>query len=1090
MSDYTEDTLAQKTTADYLANALAWDESVYALHESFGANGLLGRTSESDVILDRDLLAALAKFNPGFAAAVYASAVKILKDVVVGRSLESVNRDKHELLKDGVPVSYKAADGTLKKTKLRVFDFAHPEANRFLCVREFWVAGSLGRRRRADVVGFVNGVPLVFMELKNVHKDIRLAYENNFRDYLKVIPQLFHFNAFVILGNGIEAKVGTITAKYKFFHAWKRLAEDDPGVVDMETLLKGACCKHNLLDLFENFILFDESTGKVAKILARNHQFLGVNRAVDAVARRESLQGKLGVFWHTQGSGKSYSMVYFARKVRRTLGGNFTFVILTDREELDTQIYKTFAGCGLADNDKDPCRAASGAHLKTLLKDRRAYVFSLIQKFNEELSPGESYTDRDDVIVISDEAHRTQYGRLALNLRTALPKAGYIGFTGTPLFRGDELTRQVFGDYVSKYDFQRAVDDGATVPLFYDARGEKLQIATEDINDRVLAALDSHKEELAQDVDLYERLESELKRDYHVITAEKRLEQVARDFVQHYSTSWGSGKAMIVCIDKVTCVRVHDLVVRYWKEKIAELEAKVGKAEDEQEELFLGRQIAWMKETVAAVIVSEEQNEDEKFSRWGLDILPHRKVMKEGMSIPAAFRDKLEYAGLDRMSVDEAFKESAHPFRIAIVCAMWLTGFDVPSLATLYLDKPLKAHTLMQAIARANRVNEGKNNGLIVDYCGILKNLRQALATFATSGGAEGDGGENPLRPPAELIAELAEAIRLVEDWLDERRAPLQDVVARTGFARNAAIQAALEAANENDEIRKRFEIMCRTVFAKFKACITFPEVNQYRKKADAIDCIYKMLQKGRDEADISGIMRELHRIVDEAVRPRNPADAPAANNPYDISKIDFAQLKAEFAGSKTKNTKVQALKGSIEARLQRMLAQNPMRTDFQQHYENLVSAYNHEKDRQTIEQTFEALLRFVAELDVEEARAAREGLSEENLALLDLLMKPNLKPAEIERVKKVAENLLSELKHNKLQVHHWREKEMARDAVHAAIYNFLYDDARGLPASYQENEIREKSDLVYSHIFDCYPYLPSPYYGAVSAGEDIVPVA
>ena len=1085
MSVYTEDNLAQKTTADYLADDLAWDENVYAMRETFGANGLLGRLNESEVVLDRYLIAALKKFNPGFDEAVYQGAVKVLKDVVIGRSLESVNREKYELLKDGIPVSYKAADGTLKKTKLKVFDFANSGENHFLCVREFWVAGSLGRRRRADVVGFVNGVPLVFMELKNVHKDIRLAYENNFRDYLKVIPQLFHFNAFVVLGNGIEAKVGTITAKYKFFHAWKRLAEDEPGVVDMETLLKGTCAKDNLLDLFENFILFDESTGKLSKILARNHQYLGVNHAVEAVARREALKGKLGVFWHTQGSGKSYSMVYFAQKVRRKLGGHFTFVILTDREELDTQIYKTFSGCGLADNDKDPCRASSGVHLRELLTDRRAYVFSLIQKFNEDVASGEAYTDRNDVIVISDEAHRTQYGKLALNMRNALPNASYIGFTGTPLFKGDELTRQVFGDYISKYDFQRAVDDGATVPLFYDARGEKLHIATDDINDRVLSVLDEHKTELETDVDLYERLEAELKRDYHVITAQSRLEQVAHDFVEHYSTGWGNGKAMIVCIDKVTCVRVYDLVVKYWQEKISALEAKKTAATDEQEELFLSRQIGWMRETLAAVIVSEEQNEDEKFAKWGLDILPHRKLIKEGLSIPESFRSKLEYIGRDRMGVDEAFKEDEHPFRVAIVCAMWLTGFDVPSLSTLYLDKPLKAHTLMQAIARANRVNEGKNNGLIVDYCGILKNLRQALATFATNGGASG-GGESPVRPPEELIAELIEAINIVENWLDARQAPLRAIIESEGFARNAAILAALEAANENDETRKRFEIMCRTVFAKFKACVTFPEVNGYRKKVDAVDCVFKMLQKGREEADISGIMRELQKIVDEAVRPRNPDSVVAVSEPYDISKIDFEQLKAEFARSKAKNTRVQAIKGTIEARLQRMLARNPMRTDFQQHYENLVAAYNHEKDRQTIEQTFEALLRFVAELDAEDARAAREGLSEENLAVFDILMKPNLNAADIARVKKVAENLLVELKHNKLQVHHWREKELTRNAVHTAIYNFLYDDTKGLPDAYKIFEIQEKTDLVYSHVFDCYPYLPSPYYGA-EHGEDAV---
>ncbi len=786
MNPYTEDNLVQKTTAEYLVGTLGWDECVYAMQEVFGAAGTLGRVDEGEVLLVRYLRPALERLNPGLPAGAYEDGVRILAAADVAASLDSLNREKYKLLLDGIPVRFTAADGSKKKVHLRVFDFDTPTNNHFLCVRELWLRGSLGRRRRADVVGFVNGVPLVFMELKNVTKDISIAYRDNFCDYRKVVPQIFHFNAFVILANGIDAKIGTHSAKFKFFHAWKRLSEEEPGAVDMETLLKGTCSKANLLDLFENFIVYDESAGGVAKILARNHQFLGVNRAVEAVKNRKTTDGKLGVFWHTQGSGKSYSMVYFTRKVHRKVGGNFTFLVLTDRDELDTQIYKTFAGCGIVDNDKDECRAASGAHLKSLLGQHKSHIFSLIQKFNEEVLPGEAYTMRDDVIVISDEAHRTQYGLLALNMRNALPNAGYIGFTGTPLFKGDELTKQVFGDYVSRYDFQRAVDDGATVPLYYDARGEKLNVATKDINEKIAEKLATFE---AENVDVAEKLESELKRDYHVITAEKRLDQIARDFVRHYSTSWENGKAMFVCIDKITCVRMYNLISKYWDEETKALEAKLYGTEDEQEEQFLRRKVAWMKETVKAVIVSEEQNEDEKFAKWGLDILPHRKVMKEGFSIVSRLgarqetRDEREFDARretidssqvscltpnapSRLGVDEAFKAEEHPFRIAIVCAMWLTGFDVPSLGTLYLDKPLKAHTLMQAIARANRVNEGKNNGLIVDYCGILRNLRQALATFAGGAGGSGvEGGEtDPVKPEEELLLELDEAIRLVSE--------------------------------------------------------------------------------------------------------------------------------------------------------------------------------------------------------------------------------------------------------------------------------------------------------------------------------------
>ncbi len=581
----------------------------------------------------------------------------------------------------------------------------------------------------------------------------------------------------------------------------------------METLLKGVCGKRNFMDLVENFILFDDSAGETRKILARNHQFLGVNRAVAAVRDRRDRQGRLGVFWHTQGAGKSYSMVMFTRKVHRKVGGQFTFLVLTDRDDLDGQIYKTFAGCGVVDHDRDPCRASSGEHLGRLLAEHKSHVFSLIQKFN--VDPAAAYTRRGDIVVITDEAHRTQYGSLALNMRNALPEASYIGFTGTPLFTEDEITRRVFGEYVSTYDFQRAVEDEATVPLYYEARGDRLGLAIGDLNERLADKLD----ELAiEAIDVQQRLEQDLKRDCHVITAERRLDQVARDFVRHYSAAWETGKAMVVCIDKVTCVRMHALIERYWKERVEELERAKSRTEDEQEESHLARRIEWMRETRMAVVVSEEQGEVGKFRKWDLDITPHRRLIKEGLDLPESMRRRPRFRNMQRMAVDDAFKEEEHPFRIAMVCAMWLTGFDVPSLSTLYLDKPLKAHTLMQAVARANRVHEGKNNGLVIDYCGILRHLRRALATFAGTpdGGTGGGGGEiGPVKPDEELLGGLAEAIGLVRAFLDKRRAPLDGVIDAAGFERNAAIVACKEAANRSDQTRKRFEVMCREVFRR-----------------------------------------------------------------------------------------------------------------------------------------------------------------------------------------------------------------------------------------------------------------------------------
>ena len=1075
-SPYTEDTLVQQTTADYLEHQLGW-ESVYAHNrEDFGPDSLLGRTSDREVVLTRTLRERLGALNPGLPEAAYAEAVRQLTTSVTSQTLVAANRAQYALIRDGVQVPFRNAKGELVRERLRVFDFDEPTNNHFLCVRELWVRGDL-YRRRADIVGFVNGLPLLFIECKNIHRNLRAAFERNYSDYRDTIPHLFHHNAIVLFGNGAKAKLGSITSKWEHFHEWKRLDEVEPGVVDMETLLKGVCDKHNLMDLVENFILFDESSGEPKKILARNHQFLGVNRAIEAVRERETRQRRLGVFWHTQGAGKSYSMVMFARKVHRTLGGNFTFLVLTDRDDLDTQIYKTFAGCGVVDHDKDPCRAASGADLRQLLAQHKAYVFSLIQKFNRDIGQGESYTARDDLIVITDEAHRTQYGTLALNLRNALPNASYIGFTGTPLFKDDEITRQVFGDYVSTYDFQRAVEDRATVPLYYDARGENLGVAIGDLNERIADKLDELE---IDDIDTEQRLERELKRDYHIITADKRLDQVARDFVQHYSTAWETGKAMLVCIDKITCVRMHRLIDFYWQERVKELAAEKSEATDEQKNIYLTWQINWMRETRAAVVVSEEQGEVEKFRKWELDITPHRRLIKDGMELPASMRSRPRFRNMQRMALDEAFKEQEHPFRIAIVCAMWLTGFDVPSLSTLYLDKPLKAHTLMQAIARANRVNEGKNNGLILDYCGILTHLRKALATFA---GTRTDGGEiDPARPNEELLSDLAETIALVRTFLNDRGAPLDDVLQTSGFGRNAAIVACKEAANENDESRKRFEVLCREVFKKFRACLNVSGVNVYRAERDAVNIIYKSLQQDRERADISAIIRTLHQVVDEAIEVR-PDSVTEKQEPYDISRIDFERLKHEFERSPTKNSVVQNLRHSVENRLRRLLQQNPLQTDFQQHYEEIVAKYNREKDRVTIEQTFEALLKLVQELDEEQSRAAREGLDEESLAVFDLLKKPALGPAEIKQIKAVAHNLLEKLKAEKLRIDQWRDKETTRDAVRVVIHDFLYNSETGLPeSSYSEDDVRIKTQAVFHHVSQVYPTLPSPYYETVAA--------
>ena len=1055
MSSMNEDTLVQQPTADYLKDQLAWDENIYAYNqETYGSEGTLGRKDQTEVVLTRYLKRALVKLNPGLPAAAYQDAIRQLTDDSSMQSLLQTNREKYELVKNGVTVSFKNDKGKPIKQRLKVIDFDHPDNNHFLCVRELYIKGYL-YHRRPDIIGFVNGLPLLFIECKTVYKDICQAYDKNLSDYKDTVPHLFYHNAFVVLGNGVEAKIGSIFSKYEHFNDWKRLSEGEPGVVDMETLLKGVCTKRDFLDLYENFILFDDSSGKLIKILARNHQYLGVNRAIEATRLRNKHHGKLGVFWHTQGSGKSYSMAFFSRKVHRKLGGNFTFLICTDREDLDDQIYKTFAGCGLVDHDKDPCRAGSGKNLEEMLKQHKAYVFTMVHKFNRDVNPDKPYSDRDDIIVITDEAHRSQNGLLFLNHRNALPNASRIGFTGTPLFKDDQITKKTFGDYISIYDFQRAVDDKATVPLFFDSRGEMLGISTHELNEKIAEKLEKYESE---DLDTKVRLEQDLKREYHIFTADKRMQAIAEDFVEHYSESWEMGKAMFVCIDKITCVKMHGLLLAAWNRHIKVKENELIKCADEQEIAYRKRQLIWMRATRMAVVVSEEQGEVAKFRNWELEITPHRKLIKEGF----------ETNDGKCIDMDSAFKNDEHPFRVAIVCAMWMTGFDVPCLSTLYLDKPLHAHTLMQAIARANRVYAGKNNGMIVDYCGILKNLNMALATYGgyrEEGGADGNtsGGYGPVRPSEELLADLEESINAVKDYLGDHGFRFEDINEKTGFIRNRAIRDAKDAVNQNDETRKRFEIMCRDVFKKFKASLTIKGVNIYRHSYDAINIIYNSLQEDVKMADISVIIRELHGVIDENIE--TCAGTRDADRIFDISKVNFDRMRKEFAKNPAKNTVVQCLKSSIEKRLKKLLEKNPTRTDFQKHYEEIIAAYNKEKDRVAIEKTFDELLKITESLNEEEKRAVKEGLDEETLALFDLLQKPDLEKQDIKRLKKVAKGLYRTLQKEISRVHNFYAKESTRDDIKARIWDYLWDDKIGLPESYGDNEVIQKIDVVFAYI-------------------------
>ncbi len=470
--DYSENMLIQESAAALLHDELGW-EKVYAYNtEQLGEAGTLGRKSYKEILLTRYFREALLRLNPWLTPAQLDEAQRVMEHRLSTASLLQINEEKYFLIRDGIPVTVKKPGGRTEKKYAAVIDFQNPDSNHFLAVRELKIHGDL-YRRRTDIVGFVNGIPLLFVELKAAGVDVQDAYTNNYTDYLDTIPRLFYYNAFLILSNGTEAKVGTLGSKYEFFHEWKRLEEKEPGSVALETMLRGICKKENFLDLLENFILFDHSGGHTAKILARNHQYLGVNEAVKAYEARKLNNGKLGVFWHTQGSGKSYSMVFLAQKIRRKFSGSPTIMVLTDREELNRQISDTFENCGILGKAKaGQFIASSGTDLVEKLRGNPSFIFTLIQKFNK--TDVEPISPDHDILIMSDEAHRSQYGALAENMVRLLPTASRIGFTGTPLLSSDHITERTFGGYISVYDFQRAVDDGATVPLYYENRGEKI----------------------------------------------------------------------------------------------------------------------------------------------------------------------------------------------------------------------------------------------------------------------------------------------------------------------------------------------------------------------------------------------------------------------------------------------------------------------------------------------------------------------------------------------------------------------------------------------------------------------------------------
>jgi type I restriction enzyme R subunit len=1037
---FSEDELVERPAIE-LFGKLGW-ETADGFHEFDSGASLLNRETKGDVVLLSRLKHALERLNPSLSEEAIDQAVEELTRDRSAMSLPQANREVYRLLRDGVRVKIRdpEAGGETDET-VHVIDWRNPAGNDFFLASQFWVTGEL-HTRRADLVGFVNGLPLVFVELKASHRRLEDAFNRNLRDYKDTIPRIFWYNQMIILSNGSESAVGSVTAGWEHFADWKRISsEGEQGVVSLETMIRGTCDQERLLDLVENFTLFQEVRGGLIKVLAKNHQYLGVNNAIEAVRAIKKNQGRLGVFWHTQGSGKSVSMIFFSQKILRTMPGNWTFVVVTDRQELDDQIYKEFTRSGVVTETK--AQAESSAHLRQLLQEDHRLVFTLIHKFRTER--GEKHpvlSKRSDIIVIADEAHRTQYDSLAMNMRMALPEAAFIAFTGTPLMAGEEKTRKVFGDYVSIYNFRQSVEDKATVPLFYENRIPELQVTNQGLNEDIYGVI----EDAELDADQEQKLEREFAREYHLITRDDRLERIAKDIVEHFLGRGFQGKAMVVCIDKATAVRMYDKVRKHWKEKRDELQKQLQKAAKEKKEALEG-QIRFMDGTDMAVVVSQAQNEIDDLRKKGLDIRPHRKRMLTE-------------------DLDSKFKDPNDPFRLVFVCAMWMTGFDVPSCSTIYLDKPMRNHTLMQTIARANRVFPDKSNGLIVDYVGVFRNLQKALAIYGSGTGGGAKEGEMPVHQKEALLAQLAEALAEAHTFCTARGIDLDAIQAAAGFDRVRLMDDAVDAVLVNEETKQKFLAIAGGVTKLHKAVMPDPKASEVAPVCAVLAVLAEKIRSRFPPADISAVMAEVEAVLDRSIATEGYVirDNEAKERIVDLSKIDFKALRKAFETGR-KHTEVEKLKWLVGRKIQVMVRLNRSRLDYLQKFRQLVEDYN--SGAINLQVFFDRLVQFSRELSGEEQRAIKEHLSEEELAIFDLLTKPDLRLSkkQHDEVKKVARELLKTLKDHKL-VLDWRKRQQSRAAVRLAIEKTLDE----LPEDkYPEAVFHQKCESVFNHVFESY---------------------
>lgn len=1013
-----------------------------------------GRNNIKEVILPDILFKSLKEVNPQIPENILKDIVTDLRQYISNKDLKDTNYDNYKLIKDNIRVEYEL-NGKKEQDIVRLIAFNNYYRNTFTLVSQMWIKGDFGYRR-PDLILFVNGLPLVFIELKNSDIKIKTAYDKNLKDYIKDIPQLFFFNQFCVLSNGTETRIGSFTAEYGHFFEWLRLSEEDKvdrksirkSGTSIEYLLDGLFDHETLLDYIENFILYEN---KREKIIAKNHQFLGINNAIDSFKNRKHLEGKLGVFWHTQGSGKSYSMGMFVNKINRKIQGNFSFLMVTDRVNLDDQLYKNFLRTEII-TEEESARPENSEMLREDLTTNKAFIFTLIHKFRYD--KGKKYpvlSERDDIIVIVDEAHRTQYKDLAENMRTALPNAGYIAFTGTPLLGSKRLTNQWFGDYVSEYNFAQSIEDGSTVPLYYSKGVPEVALINTDLDDDYLEIIE--KENLTKEEE--ERLAKYYSQTTEVLKRDDRLDKVAKDMVEHFPRRGYLGKAMVVSVDKFTTVKMYDKVNHYWDKKLKELMEKRSGAKSEEDKIKIKNQIDYMKNIEMAVVISEDSDEEEKFKKEGLDISKHRARMKA-----------IDENGHD---IEDNFKDPDHPLSLVFLCAMWLTGFDVPSVSTLYLDKPMKGHTLMQAIARVNRVYPGKNSGLIVDYLNLFKSMETALGDYA-----------NPDNEEEMPVKNIEAILELLDNTIDEAKRFCKnlnidfDKILETGdvFPRISIFKEYLNILLDKDEYKEEFKIysnLCRNIYDASKPEVF--EMGWENKYLSIIIYLDDMLRAAVRDESIENAKIELSRTLDLSVKAESIHE-DAELGDYDIkvmetlnlSEIDTKDIKRKIDSSPYKNIEIRELRSFIEDKLEKLLEDNKTRISFAERYKAIIDNYNAGNSKN--ENFYEDLIDFVDDLKEESERHVREGLSEEELEIFDLLKKENLTKKEEQQVKLSAKKLYETITKDDgaTKIVDWYKDEQPRWRVRSGVEEVL---DKFLPQSYSKDMFNIKTDIVFAHIVE-----------------------